>query len=162
MQLPPPAPDPDPIPPPIIAPPLSPPAVRPEPASAAEEFDPVTVNEMTGELAVQWRSLPEAKHCLKKLKLLKKQILADKRAATAAQRQIRAEYTHMVRQRGSKVRGGGWIGSIVRAGQTASRDADRAQLANLLAPWEAKKNRCDQNVHQIDGLIIQVEEALLG
>ena len=56
---------------------------------------------------------------------------------------IRAEYTDKVRQQGSKVRGGGSLGSLARTLQTANRDADRRALAKQLAPLEEQKNAVD-------------------
>jgi hypothetical protein len=113
-----------------------------------------------GKVDVQWRSIAEAKLAIKKIKLLKKQASVEKKAATNAQRMIRASYTQRVRQRGSKMRGGGWVGSIVRGIQTASRDADRAGLADQLAPWEAKKDQCDRIILQLESLILKIEARL--
>lgn len=49
------------------------------------------------------------------------------------------------------------VGSIIRAVQHSSRDSQRADLANQLAPLEAEKNRCDFVIQQIEGLILQVQ-----
>jgi ABC-type phosphate transport system auxiliary subunit len=127
----------------------------------AEECEQVTLSQ-SGQLKVQWRSVVEAKLCIKKLRLLKRHIQAEKRAATGAQRKIRAEYMHMVRQRGSKMRGGGFVESLVRTAQTLSRDAARADLANRLAPLEAQRNKCDHIVSQIESVILKIEAAILG
>jgi hypothetical protein len=109
-----------------------------------------------GDLRVAARSVAEAKIAIKELKLKKKEYALVKREISQKQKQIRAEYTDNVRQRGSKFRGGGGIGSFVRTVQTISRDADRRSLAQELAPLEQQKNTVDAMINAIDGAILQV------
>lgn len=58
-----------------------------------------------GELRVSARSIAETKIAIKELKLKKKEYALVKRKIHQNQKQIRAEYTDRVRQRGSKFRG---------------------------------------------------------
>jgi len=96
----------------------------------------VTVTD-DGKLYISARSVAEAKVAIKELKLKKKEYALVKREISQQQKQIRAEYTDQVRQRGSKVRGGGSIGRLVRTVQTINRDSDRRTLAQELAPLGA-------------------------
>lgn len=114
-----------------------------------------------GELRVSARSVAEAKIAIKELKLKKKEYALVKREISQNQKQIRAEYTEQVRQRGSKFRGGGSIGRIVRTVQTINRDADRRTLAQQLAPLEQQKNVVDAMINAIDQTILQVERFIV-
>ena len=114
-----------------------------------------------GELRVSARSVAEAKIAIKELKLKKKEYALMKREISQQQKQIRAEYTDQVRQRGSKLRGGGSIGHLVRTVQTINRDADRRTLAQELAPLEQQKNVIESMVNTIDQTILQVERFIL-
>lgn len=104
-----------------------------------------------------FRSIAEAKLAIKELKLKKKEYALMKRDISQQQKQIRSEYTDAVRQRGSKFRGGGNIGRLVRTVQTVSRDADRRTLAQQLAPLEQQKNAVDAAINAIDQAILQIE-----
>lgn len=114
-----------------------------------------------GELLVSAQSVAEAKIALKELKLKKKEYTLVKREISQQQRQIRAEYTDKVRQRGSKFRGGGNIGSFVRTIQTINRDADRRTLAQELAPLEQQKNTVEAMINAIASTILQVERFIM-
>ena len=107
------------------------------------------------------RSVAEAKIAIKELKLKKKEYALVKREISQQQKQIRAEYTDKVRQRGSKFRGGGSIGGFVRIVQTINRDADRRTLAQELAPLEQQKNAVDAMINTIDQTILQVEKSII-
>ncbi|OUC13422.1 MAG: hypothetical protein B0A82_17310 [Alkalinema sp. CACIAM 70d] len=80
-----------------------------------------------------------------------------KREISQQQKQIKAEYTDKVRQQGSKFRGGGSIGRIVRTVQTINRDADRRALAHALAPLEQQKNTVESIINQIEQKLLQLE-----
>jgi hypothetical protein len=114
-----------------------------------------------GNLYVSARSVAEAKIAVKELKLKKKEYALVKREISQTQKQIRAEYTDNVRQRGSKFRGGGSIGSIVRTVQTINRDLDRRTLAQELAPLEQQKNAIESIINAIDRAILQVEKFII-
>ncbi len=120
----------------------------------------VTITE-DGQLLVSAKSIAEAKIAIKELKLKKKEYALIKREISQQQKQIRAEYTDRVRQRGSKFRGGGSIGSFVRTVQTINRDADRRLLAQQLAPLEQKKNVVEAIINAIDQAILQIERYIL-
>jgi hypothetical protein len=113
------------------------------------------------DLRVSARSVAEAKIAIKELKLKKKEYALVKREISQNQKQIRAEYTDSVRQRGSKCRGGGGIGSFVRTVQTISRDADRRILAQELAPLEQQKNTVESTINAIDRAILQIEKFII-
>jgi hypothetical protein len=114
-----------------------------------------------GDLRVSARSVAEAKIAIKELKLKKKEYALAKREISQNQKQIRAEYTDSVRQRGSKFRGGGGIGSFVRTVQTISRDADRRSLAQEIAPLEQQKNTVESIINAIDRAILQIEKFII-
>jgi hypothetical protein len=114
-----------------------------------------------GELRVSVRTVAEAKIAIKELKLKKKEYALVKREITQRQKQIRAEYTDSVRQRGSKFSGGGSIGRLVRTVQTINRDTDRRTLAQELAPLEEQKNAVEAITNEIDQAILQVEKFII-
>ena len=106
-------------------------------------------------------NLAEAKVAMKELKLKKKEFGVRKREIVTLQREIRAAYTHGVRNRGSMLRGGGGFGRVVRVFQTASRDSKRAGLANDLAPLEREKLRIETMIGAIDSLALKLEAYIL-
>ena len=114
-----------------------------------------------GELTISARSVTEAKIAIKELKLKKKEYALVKREISQQQKQIRAEYTDQVRQRGSKFRGGGSVGRLIRTVQTINRDADRRSLAQELAPLEQQKNAVEAIITAIDQTILQVERFIV-
>lgn len=113
------------------------------------------------ELNISVQSLPEAKLKIKTLKLKKKEYALVKRELTQQQKMIRAEYTDKIRQQGSKVRGGGSLGSLVRTLQTGNRDAARRDFAQQLAPLEEQKNTVDAVITAIDQAILQLEKYIV-
>jgi hypothetical protein len=114
-----------------------------------------------GELIISARSVAEAKIAIKELRLKKKEYALVKREISQQQKQIRAEYTDQVRQRGSKFRGGGSVGRLIRTVQTINRDADRRSLAQELAPLEQQKNGVEAVITAIDQTILQVERFIV-
>jgi hypothetical protein len=114
-----------------------------------------------GELRISAKSVAEAKIAIKELKLKKKEYALVKREISQQQKQIRAKYTDQVRQRGSKFRGGGNIGRLVRTVQTINRDADRRSLAHELAPLEQQRNAVEAIINAIDQTILQVERFIV-
>ncbi|HAX76508.1 MAG TPA: hypothetical protein DCY88_11875 [Cyanobacteria bacterium UBA11372] len=114
-----------------------------------------------GQLLVSANSIAEVKIAIKELKLKKKEYALIKREISQQQKQIRADYTDRVRQRGSKFRGGGSIGSFVRTIQTINRDAERRLLAEQLAPLEQKKNVVEAIINAIDRAILQAERYII-
>jgi hypothetical protein len=114
-----------------------------------------------GKLHISVQSLAEAKIAIKELKLKKKEYAFVKREISQQQKIIRAEYTDRVRQRGSKLRGGGTIGRLVRTVQTINRDADRRALAQQLAPLEQQKNAVDGVINTIDQAILKIERYII-
>lgn len=106
-------------------------------------------------------NLAEAKIAMKELKIKKKEFGLLKREIAGRQNEIRAGYTHEVRNRGSMMRAGGGFGKIVRMFQTASRDSKRAGLAHDLAPLETEKNEIEALINAIDSLMIRLEVDML-
>lgn len=126
-----------------------------------DQNDFVSISE-DGRITISVQSSAEAKIAIKALKLKKKEYALLKRELAQQQKIIRAEYTDKVRQQGSKVRGGGSIGRLVRTVQTINRDADRRALAQRLAPLEEEKNAVDRIITAIDQTILQLEKYILG
>lgn len=114
-----------------------------------------------GKLSISAQSVAEAKIAIKEMKLKKKEYSLIKREISQQQKQIRAEYTDTVRRRGSKVRGGGSLGSFIRTVQTINRDAERSALARQLAPLEQQKNVMDVMINAIEQAILQVERYIV-
>lgn len=114
-----------------------------------------------GDVHVSARSVVEAKIAIKELKLKKKDYTLIKREISQNQKQLRANYTDGVRQRGSKFRGGGSIGSFVRTVQTINHDAERRNLAQELTPLEQQKNAVERIINEIDKAILQVEKFII-
>ena len=103
----------------------------------------------------------DCKAAVKELKLLRKSCSVQKRELNTEMKAIRARYTREVRHRGSKLRGGGKAGRVIRAVQSASRDSLRSQLADSLAPLENKVQYIDNQTLEIDKLITEVESHAL-
>jgi hypothetical protein len=97
---------------------------------------------------------------LKELKLAKKEARLGLKRVNEEMRKIRAQYTDEVRQRGSKIQGGGSIGRTIRLFQTAARDARKRSLSDALAPLEQSKRNLEETLLRIDGLILETERAL--
>ena len=114
-----------------------------------------------GKLRISARSVAEAKIAIKELKIKKREYALAKREISQQQKQIRANYTEKVRQRGSKFRGGGSVGRFVRTVQTINRDTDRRILAQELAPLEQQKTAVDVIINAIDQAILQVERFII-
>lgn len=77
------------------------------------------------------------------------------------QKQIRSQYTDSIRRQGSKFRGGGGVGKFIRTVQTASRDAQRRNLARELEPLEKKKFEIESVINAINQTLLQIESFLL-
>ncbi len=114
-----------------------------------------------GKISVIASNATEAKFAVKELRLLRKSFALQKRAILDQQKEIRANYTHHVRRRGSMVRGGGGLGRFVRIVQSAGRDSTRSQLARQLQPLENEIQRLNHALTHIDSLIVQVESQSL-
>lgn len=110
---------------------------------------------------VNVNSTAEAKLALKELKLKKKEFTLFKREINEKQKEIRADYTHEVRTRGSMIRGGGGLGKFVRLAQTISRDSKRSHLATDIAPLDLEKQSVELIINAIDSAILQVEVYIL-
>jgi len=113
------------------------------------------------EIEINVRNVPEAKLALKELKLLKKAFNTKKKEVVEQTRQIRAQYTDQVRQKGSKFRGGGTIGGIIRTFQTIDRDNARRNLANALAPYEEQRRGIEGFISAIEMSVLRVEAYIL-
>ena len=107
------------------------------------------------------RNVSEAKLAVKEIKLKKREFASQKKLLVAQQKLLRADYTHATRTRMPAMRGGGFFGKMVRAGQSASRSADRANLAHKLQPLEAEKNAIDNRMANLDSVLIQLEAFIL-
>lgn len=115
-----------------------------------------------GRIHVDAQSPSEARFAVKELRVLKKAFAVQRRQFTVRQQAIRAQYTGVVRKRGSMFHGGGGFGKVVRGFQRASRDTSRSQLANALEPLEQQKQRVESVLFTIDGLIAETEAYALG
>ena len=120
----------------------------------------VTITD-NGELCISAQSIAETKIAIKELKLKKKEYALVKRTIYQNQKQIRADYTDRVRQRGSKFIGGGSIGRFVRTVQTINRDDERRILAQQLSPLEQQKNTIDRIITAIDQAVLQCEKYIV-
>jgi hypothetical protein len=110
-----------------------------------------------GQIRVHANNAAEAKLAIRELRAKKKELSLSKREIMQQQREIRAVYTDRVRRRGSKVRGGGSVGRIIRTFETWDRDAARSQLANELAPLEQQRSRIEAWIMAIDSVILQLQ-----
>ena len=114
-----------------------------------------------GKVSITVKSLAEAKIALKELKIKKKELQVQKKEISEQIRCIRASYTDTNLRRGSKMRGGGWIGKAVRTWQTAERDNARHNLANNIAPYEEKKRWIESALISIDKGVLIIEDFIL-
>lgn len=115
----------------------------------------------SGLIQVNVQDAGEARLAIKELRVLKKALGVHKRRITDQQKAIRAQYTQKVRLRGSMFRGGRGFGRFLRLMQTAGRDADRAQLAVSLEPFERQKQKIERALNQVDSVITQLEARAL-
>ncbi|MCU0534324.1 MAG: hypothetical protein MUD14_10570 [Hydrococcus sp. Prado102] len=115
----------------------------------------------TGEIYMIVKSVIDAKAAIKELKLKKREYALVKKEITQQQKLIRAEYTDQVRRQGSKMRGGGQLGSLVRSIQTYNRNSNRRELADQLAPLEQQKNVVETVIHAIEQEILHLERYIL-
>lgn len=115
----------------------------------------------TGEICMIVKSVIDAKAAIKELKLKKREYALIKKEIIQQQKLIRAEYTDQVRRQGSKIRGGGQLGSLVRSIQTYNRNSNRRALADRLAPLEQQKNVVETVIHAIEQEILHLERYIL-
>lgn len=111
-----------------------------------------------GKIRIAVKSVAEAKIALKELKIKKKELQVQKKEISEQIRCIRASYTDTNLRRGSKMRGGGWVGKVVRTWQTAERDGARQNLANNIAPYEEKKRWIESALISIDKGVLIIED----
>lgn len=114
-----------------------------------------------GKISIAVKSVAEAKIALKELKIKKKELQVQKKEISEQIRCIRASYTDTNLRRGSKMRGGGWVGKLVRTWQTAERDSARHNLANNIAPYEEKKRWIESALISIDKGVLVIENFIL-
>jgi hypothetical protein len=114
-----------------------------------------------GKISITVKSVAEAKIALKELKIKKKELQVQKKEISERLRCIRSSYTDTNLRRGSKMRGGGWLGKVVRTWQTAERDNARQSLANNIAPYEEKKRWIESALISVDKGILIIENFIL-
>lgn len=114
-----------------------------------------------GDIKVSVETPQEAKLAIKELRLKKKEYALAKKEVAAQMQQVRADYRSRVADRGSKLRGGGGLGRLVRGVQTIHRDADRRTVDDEIRPLEARRADIDDIMNQIDSAIIQLERFAL-
>ena len=110
-----------------------------------------------GEFKYSASSVAEARQVLTEIRLKKKELQLAKRELTEKKREIGAEYTDYVRQRGSKIRGGGHLGEFIRAIQTAGRDSRRRSMARAIEPLEQQRERLDRLLLDLDEAGLKLE-----
>lgn len=128
--------------------------VKPEP-------NPIVSIDDEGTISVRVTNVTEAKIGKLELKAKKKEYALEKRSIMDQERIIRADYTHHVRTRMPKMRGGGTFAKIIRTAQSASHTATRAELARKLAPFEARRRVVDRIMANIDLALLKVDQYLL-
>lgn len=106
-----------------------------------------------GKVALSIRSISDAQIALEDLKFKKKELQIKKKEISEHMRQIRSSYTDSNLRRMSSFRGGGWLGKVVRAFQTAERDNARFTLAEAIEPFEEQRRI-------LEGSLISVEKAI--
>jgi hypothetical protein len=102
-----------------------------------------------GGIDIQVRDVAEAKIALKELKLLKLEIGNIKRQVMERKRQIRADYTHRVRQP-----------RIIFDGKLI-RKVDRRVLASALAPLDQTQRRIEERRIRLNEAILDIEAFIL-
>ena len=137
-------------------------ASEPEPSILEQDWQGnVVLFTDDGDIALRVTSVPEAKLAIKQLRLRKKAVGLEKREVTHAITAINTQRRMQTANQGSKMRGGGDVGKIVRSFQTLGRDADRRNHAARLQPYQQEKARLDQYTLTIDQLITQLEAYIL-
>lgn len=87
---------------------------------------------------------------IKSLCLAKKQTRTSISQLGTELKRIRSQYTDHVRRRGSKFRGGGSLGRVIRDIQTYSRDQTRHSLAEAIRPMTLRQQHLERLVAAID------------
>lgn len=114
-----------------------------------------------GKISITVKSVVEAKVALRELKIKKKELQVQKKEISEQIRCVRASYTDNNLRRGSKMRGGGWLGKVVRTLQTTERDNARLNLASNIAPYEEKKRWIESALISIDKGMLIIEDFIL-
>jgi hypothetical protein len=102
-------------------------------------------------------SVAEARHVLRILRSIKKQLRLRVRYLNLALRQRRHEYTDETRTRFPMLRGGGNWGQLIRAGISVFRYFSRVRLATDIRPLHDQRQSYDHAINAIDDQIIALE-----
>lgn len=114
-----------------------------------------------GTIHVRSSTIPEARLAIKILRNAKSELNSKKKIVAAQMAEIRSGRRMEVAQKGSKFRGGGDLGRLVRIGQTMQRDADRRRHAYALDPLDAEKADIDRRMLLIDMAITKLNQQIL-
>lgn len=115
-----------------------------------------------GDLAWSLGTVPRAKLIIKALRLRKQELTLIKRGARQQAQGLRATYTDQIRRQGSKVRGGGSVGAVIRVVQTVQRDGRRRTLAEELEHWELSQQQAAAQILLVDSAILKIQGVLLA
>lgn len=113
-----------------------------------------------GKVALSISSLSEARIALDDLKIKKKELQIQKKEISEQMRQIRSSYTDSNLRRMSSIRGGGWVGRVVRTFQTAERDSARYSLAETIKPFEEQRRILEESLISVEKAIFTVAQYL--
>lgn len=105
-----------------------------------------------------FESSAATKLAIKEMRLAKKFMNLQKKQVQEQLQNARLNYRQHVANRGPMFRGGGQVGSVIRAFSASNRAAERASHANSLRPYENYIQYVDMITSEIDRVIIQAEQ----
>ena len=103
----------------------------------------------------------QAKHAIKEIRFVKRQIRILLKETNAELREIRHEYTDYTRRRLPMMRGGGKLGKLARVVQTASRHLNKNELASKIEPVHEHKEYLERVINKLDQHVLSIEALLL-
>jgi hypothetical protein len=127
----------------------------------ADELAPGIVVLPNGDVTLKPNSVAEAKLGIKQLQLKKKEYAAEKRLLSTRVAERQAARRMETAQQGSKMHGGGKLGTAVRGLQTAQRDKQRLQHTAALAPLEHMKRDLEYRTIAADRAIVMLQKFIL-
>ena len=106
-------------------------------------------------------SVPDAKLCIKALKLKKKDLQGQKKEVAAQIAQVRANHRSAKIQMGPAMRGSGFLANVSRTVQRTAKHSAAVSVDNTVRELESKKSVFDQGITQVDNAILQLERYVL-
>ena len=106
-------------------------------------------------------SVPDAKICIKELKLKKKELQLQKKEVAAQITQVRAAHRTAKVQKGPAMRGSGFLANVSRSIDRTVKHSAAVNVDNAVRELESQKAVIDQNIAQFDNAVLGLERYIL-